>query len=483
MNMLKKFLLSASVFTLIGMASCNKVLDVKTVSSITNANYWKAEGDVTGYLTGIYTKFRSEMNTTYYLEDRGDSFIPGLEVGVSNAWLQNLTNSTAPNWVSLYNLVHHCNLLLKHGQPIPFANPLDKNRVFAEVYFIRAFTYFVLLRSWGDVPLVLEPTESGDQPMLGRSPASDVMDQILKDVNQAIGLFPEDGFINKSEVSKPACYALKADALLWKAKVMKGGDADLDSALTAISKIESTPGLSLESDFSQIFSTANRNGKEVILSIHFLRDEASNMYSQGLKPRDIFVNTAQNKDELPFAKNGARSNYAPSPKLIDLFNQNPDDQRKDASIITAISATGGVIGVFGNKYRGTLYSDDRYFDNDIIIYRLGGIILLKAEALAALDRIPEAILELNKIRQRASIGAYNGNTDKKAVEKAILDARFRELFMEQKRWPDLMRFHAEGVINIYDEVPNLEGKHIPLYFPIPLSLMDVNPNLKQTEGY
>jgi hypothetical protein len=462
---------------------CNKILDVKTVSSITNQNYWKAEGDVTGYLTGIYYDFRNLMNTTQYLEDRGDSFDQGLEIGVTNAWRQNLTASTAPNWISFYNLIHHCNLLLKYSQDIPFANPSDKNRVFAEAYFIRAFTYFVLVRAWGDVPLVLEPTESGDQPMAPRSPASDVMTQIIKDANQAISLFPEDGFVNKSEASKPAAYALKADAFLWKAKVLGGNAADLDSSLAAIEKVEATSGLALESSFANIFSTANRNGKEVILSIHFLRDEQSNMYGQGLKPRDIFVATAKNVADLPYAKNGARSNYAPSAKLLALFDQYPADKRKDASAITAISATGGVIGVFGNKFRGTVYSDDRYFDNDIIVYRLGGIILMQAEVLAALDKVPDAITALNRIRQRAGIGNYTGATDKKTVEKAILDARFRELFCEQKRWSDLMRFNAEGVINIYDEVPNLQGKHIPLYFPIPTSIMDVNPSLKQTEGY
>lgn len=483
MKTIKIWLVSLTLVIAISGTGCNKVLDVKTVSSITNANYWKAEGDVTGYLTGIYTNFRDLMNTTEYLEDRGDSFDQGLEVGVTNAWLQNLTPSTAPNWVTFYNLIHHCNLLLKYGKDIPFANASDKNRVFAETYFIRAFTYFVLLRAWGDVPLVLEPTESGDQPMAPRTAASDVMAQILKDVNESIALFPEGGFINKSLASKPAAYALKADAFLWKAKVLGGNGADLDSSLAAVEKVEATAGLALESNFANIFSTANRNGSEVILSIHFLRDEDSKMYGAGLKPRDIFVATAKNVADLPFAKNGARSNYAPSAKLLALFDEYPTDKRKNASAITAISATGGVIGVFGNKFRGTVYADDRYFDNDIIIYRLGGIILMQAEDLAALDRIPEAITALNKIRQRAGIGNYSGATDKKTVEKAILDARFRELFCEQKRWSDLVRFNDEGVINIYDEVPNLHGKQTPLYFPIPTSIMDVNPSLKQTEGY
>lgn len=471
--------LAACLFT----AGCDKVLDVKTVSDITNANYWKSEGDVTGYLTGIYTKFRDVSNTTYYLEDRGDSFVEGLEVGVSNAWRQNLNNSTAPNWLSFYNLIHHCNLLLKYAQDIPFANQANKNRALAETYFIRAYTYFTLLRSWGDVPLVLKPTESGDQPLPARAPAADVMTQVLADVNKAISLFPEAGFVNKSRASQPACYALKADAFLWKAKVLNGGDAALDSAVTAVEKVESVAGLGLESQFSQIFSTDNRNGKEVILSLHFERDEKSGMYAQGLKPRDIFVQTAKNKDELAYAQSGARSNYAPSPKLMSLFDEYAADQRRDASVIKAIESNGTVLGVFDNKFRGTLYPDDRYFDNDIILYRLGGLILLKAEALAALDRIPDAIAALNIIRSRAHIGDYTGPTDRNTVERSILKERFRELYLENKRWPDLVRAHSEGLVNVYEEVPNLQGKNLPLFFPIPQSQIDINKNLAQTAGY
>lgn len=483
MKAIKKLLILCGIIIILAGTGCNKPLDVETVSSITSTNYWKAEGDVTGYLVGIYTVFRNAMNTTYYLEDRGDSYIPGLEVGVSSAWLQNLTPETAPNWLSFYNLIYNCNLLLEHTPGIPFANEDDKKRDLAQAYFIRAYTYFTLIRSWGDVPLVLKPIESSSASLPSRTPAVDVMKQILKDVDTAISLFPENGFVNKGQASKPACYALKADAYLWNAKVLKGDAADLDSALAAIQKLETVPGLGLESQFSQIFSTSNRNGQEIIMSLHFERNEQSNMYAQGLKPRDIFVQNAKNVSDLPYAKNGARSNYAPSPKLLSLFNENPNDQREVASIIAAIGQNGDTIGVFGNKFTGTLYPDDRYFDNDIILYRLGGIILMKAEVLAALNRIPEAIAAMNIIRNRAHIGNYSGATDQQTVEMAILNERFRELWNEQKRWPDLVRFHDEGVINIYNEVPNLQGRHIPLFFPIPQSQIDIDKNLQQTVGY
>ena len=46
-----------------------------------------------------------------------------------------------------------------------------------------------------------------------------------------------------------------------------------------------------------------------------------------------------------------------------------------------------------------------------------------------------------------------------------------------------MRAHGAGTINVYNEVPNLNGKSTPLYFPITLNMRDYNENLTQTEGY
>ncbi|MFA4870279.1 MAG: RagB/SusD family nutrient uptake outer membrane protein [Pedobacter sp.] len=470
-------------------SSCSKILDVKPVSTITSENYWNTENDVTGYLTGIYYDLRSSVNTTFYLEDRGDTFSPGLESGLSSAWQQNLTSSNAPNWIGYYNLIHHCNLVIKYGNIISFTNGNNKNRALAEAHFIRAFTYFWLLRSWGDVPIVLEPTESDQIVLPSRAPQSQVMDQILNDVNLAITLFPESGFVNKSRASKPAAYALKTDALLWKAKVLAGGDASLSEAL--VSADLAMAGVSLDPNFANIFSA--KNGQEVIFSLYFKREEMfdqtgkkiekSDQYGSTLKPRDIFVSDATNVNDIAFSRGGARSAYAPSQKFRDLFVNT--DVRKAASFIVATATNGSTIGIFDNKFRGTVYpSDDRYWENDIIVYRLAEIILFKAEALAALNRVSEAITELNKVRNRAKIGNYPGVETKLAVETEILDERFRELYLELKRWPDLIRFHKAGTINIYNEVPNLGAKgNMPLFFPIPRTQIDLNPNLTQTLGY
>lgn len=471
------------------LGGCDSILDVEQESAIIGSGYWNSPDDVEAYLTGIYYAFRGGsgtgtdgvMNTTFWLEDRGDSFEQGLESGVTTAWQQNLNESNAPSWLNLYEVIQQCNMLLKYAPTISYANESDRNRAIAETLFIRSYVYFILVRTFGDVPLELEPTESDDKPALPRSPADEVVAQLLSDIDQAIGLFPESGYVDKSNASRPAALALKADALLWKAKVLGGGNAGLETALTALD--EAIPTVSPLADYADIFATDNKKNAEIVLSLHFQRDEKSDQYGSRLKPRNIFVESAANASEIPYALNGARSVYAPSAKLLAAFDEHPNDVRKAASVITALSASGGVIGVFDNKFRGTAYDDDRHFDNDIISYRWGGLVLMKAEALAALGRTAEAVTALDLVRNRAGIGDFTGSSDKTTVEKAILDESFKELYFEQKRWPDLVRFHFGGTIDVYEEVPNLDGKTLPLYFPIPQAQIDLNPALEQTPGY
>ncbi|WP_290792388.1 RagB/SusD family nutrient uptake outer membrane protein [Flavihumibacter sp. UBA7668] len=466
---------------LLVLAGCKKMLDVDTISSIDSSSYWKAEGDVEAYLTGIYSDMRALMNSTYHFEDRGDAFVAGLEGSVSTAWEQNLTAQNAPNWINHYNIIYHCNLLLKNAPNISFVQDAKRNRLMAEALSIRAYMYFLLIKSWNNVPLVLEAIESDSYDMPSRLPASEITAQILQDLNEAITLFPEDGFVNKNRASKPLANAIKADVLVWKFKVLQGTEADLQEALTAINQpIAQT---SLLQNFAEIFSTANKGNVEIVMGLRFMRDEKSDHYGSRMKPRDIFVATAANKDELAFAINGARSVYSPSPKIESTFNEHATDNRKAASIIRAVNPNGSSIGMFDNKFRGTQFADDRFYDNDIILYRHGGLLLTKAEILAALNRPVEAIAELDKVRLRAEIGPYTGSTTKLTVEREILKERSRELYFEFTRWHDLVRFHTAGTINIYQEVPNLSASTAPLFFPIPQAQIDINNNLTQTEGY
>jgi len=326
-------------------------------------------------------------------------------------------------------------------------------------------------------------------PLLARSPATDVIRQVNSDLDSAILLFKSvSNFSPKTYASRyrfayGSAQALKADVKLWSAKVLGGGDADLNDAIAAISEVQST-GLSLNADFKNVTGLRAGSNPEVAIAAFYLRDETGANYGLNALPYKTGVQGALNLDSLPYAAttSNGQGAYQISTLSRGLFSAYPNDKRIPYTWVTERQSSGPKISWI-TKYPGTKYTDDRVSDNDIIMYRLADIYLMKAEAFAALSNTDSAIAYLNKVRGRAGNGDYTGATDKLTVEKEILDERGRELFFENKRWYDLVRFHKEGVIDVYTYVPNLVGKATPLFWPLNSTVLANNSKLEQTSGY
>ena len=466
------------------LASCN-LLNVDNPSAIYGSGYWSSPSEVASYLTGTYTSFRSTCNDIEDFDARSDEFTLGVEAGGSIQFAQNLTSLNGVNWDSYYATIQHCNMIIKNIEKVTYPRESDKNEVLAQAYTMRAYMFFCLTRLWGKVPLETVATEGSGKEKLSRASCEDVIKQVIDDATLAVSLFPADDWTSgKSCASKRAAYAVLADACLWQGKVLGGGDEAYRNVIRYADL--AAEGTGLESEFGKIYET--RNGKEVIWSIHFGYPEIDAMYAKFMTLRDVFVAKAVNAAEIPYAKSGARSTYAPSAEIRALVGVYPGDVRKANAYVDAVDASGNILATSQKKMPGTKTETNVIYDNDIILYRHAEMILFRAEAYAAMGQTGEAIAELNQVRNRAGIGPYGGATDKASVEREILAERGREFWLERKRWPDLVRFHTEGVINVYEMVPNLKARYdagtvIPLYLSIPLSEMSLNHNLEQTEGY
>jgi starch-binding outer membrane protein, SusD/RagB family len=478
--------------------ACEDAIEYTPENEITGEAYWKNQDDVKAYLSGTYNRFRLNLNTTLYGEDRSDYWASSITGRISTAWSQNLNEANAPEWTTFYNTIYHTNLLLQQIESINFTNPAEKNRIKAQAHFIRAYTYFLMAKTWGDVPLVLEPVEGTDAPLPARSSVQEVFNQINADIDQALALFPEAGFVTsqgqlgKNQASKVAAYALQADVKMWTAKVLGGGATDLQAAINAINQI-ATSGVSLLPEFSNVFASTSRKNAEIIFSLYMNFTEppsptttnGSQMYARLTNPTAVQgIQSFDNASEIAYAISGPNADpgYQPSVQAKNLLNAYPNDKRKKGSYIDGLQ-NGVVTYAFGNKFRGTQFQGDRYFDDDIVIYRWADMLLLRAEANAALNNISDAVTDLNLVRVRAGIGVYAGPVDKATLEREIVDERGRELFHENKRWWDLVRAHHGGVIDIYTVVPNLVGKTTPLYWPVASRVRSLNPNIAQTVGY
>jgi len=413
-------------------------------------------------------------------EERGEMWAQGYNARFSNYWSQNITPGNTVDWTSYYGTIGHINLLLSKIEPFTFSNSATKNRIMAEAYALRAAVYFYIARIWGNVPLVLDPVLSATNPLYKRSPVSDVFAQINEDITKALSLFPEETYVNKNKWSKPAVYALLADVKMWTGTVLGGGSSDFNAAIDAINKVENS-GVSLLSTFGTIFDTKKNN--EVIFSIYLDMSEYTSSVYLYMWPRFDTSFGADNYNDLPSGRGEPQpqAGFVLSKEALALINTYPGDKRVSRTYIPELYK--GVARYYWpNKFRGTLYGETRYADNDIILYRLADLLLLKAEAYADLNQADDAVKYLNLVRTRAGIPNYVFTTQA-ALQKEILDERGRELFSELKRWYDLRRAHAVGVIDLYKYVPNLVGKTTPLYWAVHTNVMSKDSLLVQTPGY
>jgi len=471
--------------------SCDKLLETKSESVITDADYFQNENDFDPYVVGIYMFIRGSArtgpqnitgiaNNLTYGTERSEELVSALNSRFSQAWTQNITPTTgAFDYATWYKAIGNCNLLLAKIENFKVTNEATKKRIMAEAYCLRAYFYFSLIRIIGDAPLMLESISSENVPQLPRSLAKEVMKQIVADLDQAISLFTDKTIASKYRFSYPAAQALKADAKLWSAKVLEGGSTDFNDAITALTEVEKA-GLTLRDDFGQV--TTTRANSEVLLSAYFNRDESFANYALNALPYQTGITGAANIDSIPYCitTTNGQGAYQISAKSKALFASG--DKRIPFTWITERQGTTPKISWI-TKLPGNKYADDRVSDNDVIVYRLGEIYLMEAEAYAGISNTAKAIEYLNKIRKRAGTGDYTGGTDKTTVEKEILDERGRELFFENKRWFDLVRFHKGGTINVYTYVPNLVGKTTPLFWPLAANVLANNGALLQTDGY
>ncbi|MCT1523514.1 RagB/SusD family nutrient uptake outer membrane protein [Sphingobacterium hotanense] len=482
-SILKLGLLAAVLYF---QTACNTALELEPTSVITNASFWKTEDDAKGGLTSLYVKQRALANINLFIwgEARSEVMEWGKVSGTldyDRYYLNTLSSvSAGPSWQSIYSAINDANLILKYVPNITFSNETDKNNLLAQTYVSRAFLYFVLVRTWGEVPIRTEPVEGAEPDVIQkvRSSQQDVFKLIKEDLEKANSLFASYGFIkNRNYWSKAGTQALKADVYLWTAKRLNGGNADLQTAITACDDVAKAD-VSLLANYADLFKYSNKNNKEVIMAIGNKELESSNnyffnMYSARL-PNEIDPNTNE-----VIGQTAGGMVWTVTDLAKNQFK--PGDLRKAASELDLPAPA--LYPTLILKGRGTLISGVRYYTSDFVIYRYADVLLMKAEAKNALGQDPS--LEMNQIRQRAFGSAFDANRfvngSKAQNDQLILQERLLELMFEGKRWWDLLRFNKA-----FDLVPTLAGKsslkHLE-YFPISEQVLSLEPLVKQTVGY
>ena len=490
-------LIAAMAFT-----ACESELELVSPSELTAAGFWDTETGARTAHTGMYANLRSSAGNLWLLgEMRSDIWGGRTYESPSNESLirNDITIASAPfgGWAGIYTRIHRINDFLKNVPNITFVKESDKNHMLGQAFGLRAFYYYTLLKTWGDVPIILEPLTTVDPATLSkaRSPQSEVMAQIKSDLAASLTAFGSDNSFYEGQRiywSKAATLALKGDVYIWSGNLLGGGNADFTEAKTALQQIASLD-VSLAPSISNLWGVSNENNKEFIFAIQYKQDEAENFYNS-LTGRSTEINPQFNNagaSMSSFVINDA-NRYGPSEKTILLLDDNKD-ARKNATFIYLYKDNAGYptynepkyFGSVFNKFLGVVKGTIRVFENDVPVYRYADVLLMIAEAKNLLNEDPSG--EINLIRQRAYGANYVPATDayvngsKTANANAILNERYKEFVGEGKRWWDLRRAGNSFVIaNVSFLNPGDEYK---LVLPITNDMIGRNPLLEQTPGY
>jgi starch-binding outer membrane protein, SusD/RagB family len=474
--------------------SCSKQIDLDPISSISSASFWKTENDASGALVGLYGRLRTPAASSIFLwgEGRSQDMDQATGIDFTNTRLFNNTldeTVAGPDWSSLYTVIHDANLILKYVPDIKFLSEAKKNNILAQAYTMRAYIYFIAVRTWGELPLVTTPTEEYDYSLLNRprSPVAEIFTLIKKDIDDAITLFPDNSFVaGRNMWSKPAANTLKADVYLWTGKRLGGGQADFTVALNALNEVE-TSDVALLPEFGRVFDYDNKGNKEIIMAVLFKELESGGTFMYNLYQSNSGLPTDISPEARAAIGQLGGDNYwkvhnETRAKFID------EDKRKAASYLELFrkDALGNYTSFFTTvqkKFDGVVISGVRQFYDDVVIYRYADVLLMKAEAKNALGQDPSA--EINKVRERAYGVNYPAhvfvNGSQAANDNAILEERCLELLFEGKRWWDILRFGK--AFELVPELRNHPGEDYRLLFPISLTILSREPKVVQNPGY
>ena len=459
-----KLLLVAVVISTTG---CQKYLDLDPLSNANGEQIWgTAEGN-RQLLAGTYSLFRRIMlsERPFYLY--GD--LPAQTVLKSNHWISqqvvdgNYAGSYIydsygwSDWSPYYQVITTANTLLNHIEDVPDSEfnkdeatgNKEKKQIAAEAHFLYAYTYFWLVQVYGDVPLVKEAIESVDQALVegstvgkAQSSEKDVLEYCIKHLDAAIATLDYDTPGSDTwavRADKGAAQALKAHVCLWLANSYKGTDKYRELVQTAddcLAAVIANGNRSLV-DYSNpdaVTEMFNGRSSEGIfeLNVSITQNETYWMYynwsvhsrtwwSENYTNSNLIASGGNPQSNLTVADvNWSQSLYSEKDIRRDLFFENFGSNNTSESRPPMLKK-------YSTGQQVDPANAGAYFANsNVMLLRLTGIYLLRAEALYKLGQTGSAHALLNEIRRRSGIGDYMGSD----LLAGIFEERARELVGE-----------------------------------------------------
>ncbi|SOD18889.1 RagB/SusD family nutrient uptake outer membrane protein [Pedobacter xixiisoli] len=431
------------------LSSCQKsFLDVPPQAKQPATDFWRNQEDAAKAVNSIYGNLRSWGNTAFpaiAIESIGSDEAEKGSSANDSDYMNLFDNFTVTStqgqlggfWEAQYQNINLCNAVLDNIPSINMDAGL-KARYLAEAKFVRAYSYFRLVRAFGDVPLRLTVPKDASEFNIPRTPKAQVWAAIEKDLDEAAAVLPPSyPAADVGRATRGAAMSLHAKVAMYQAKWDK---------VLSLTNTVMTLGYDLHPNFQQSFRINNENNIESVFEIQCNlllnnKDASNSQYSQVQGARS-------NTPDLGWGFN------VPTPALVAAFE--PGDVRLNATVLYRgeITPQGDAIS---NSADNAMYNEKAYVpfsyivtgfnpgaDQNVRVIRFADVLLMNAEAANELNLPAQAKTSLNRVRARARGGIAGvlpdvTTNDKVELRKAIWKERQVELAMEYDRYFDVIR--------------------------------------------
>lgn len=483
-----KKIASFFLLTLLSTA-CQDVL-VEKPKALAVETFYNTAAEVEAAVNAAYAQLRAPNNISGQLGAQLEAYTDysygrGSYQILSDFQGLNSTNipRTDEGWRLFYLAIRNANLVIQNAPNGSAIRPADVTRFVAEAKYIRAFSYFWLVRNWGGVPLRTEATLS--EPNVSRATAEEVYALILADLKEAETVLPERG-AQLGRATKWAAKAALAEVYFTRNQYAEARDK---AAEIIQSKAFSLVPVTVAADFEKVFGPAVATTTEEVWYLKMTRQAGQGQYLA------MFAHHPGSRLHGP---GGFFAHYTDA--QLNPFYKSWDaaDLRKSYNWYPW-NISLGANTFLNKKFADPLAPVNDAAGNDFPVYRYADILLLYAEAASRAGNGPTAAAldALNQVRRRA----YGKNptqpdatvdfklTDYTATSFADLVIRERgyETQYEAKRWLDLKRL---GVTELKARIKAATGKDVAdkhLFWPIPVGELNFNTALNaktdQNPGY
>ncbi|WP_129749784.1 RagB/SusD family nutrient uptake outer membrane protein [Flavobacterium beibuense] len=525
---MRNYLIIALFITMI--TGCES-LDTPLVDRESDITFWDKPEDALAALNSCYPDlygaeqfiFNESLSDNSYTRSNNGSLVRDIANGSYDA--------SAPLvrevWNARFAGIRRCNILLDNIENVAGLSNELKERYRAEARVIRAYHYFILMNNFGDVPLVTQQISIEESMTIFRSPKQQVLQFILDELDESMGLPTSYPDTDKGRITKGAAMGLKARVLLCEERWNEVSAVCEDIINGEAGNID------LFNSYSGLFKPENKDNIEVLLNVEFMPLNREHNIQYFLIPPSLggfaAISPTQELVDDYIMLNG---NTIADPSYNELDPYSNRDPRLDATIIRHESQLENPDGTFttiqtalgtgpdaihyASNSTPTGYYVAKFYDktarnlvnsgSNLILIRYADILLMYAEAKAELGQFTQNEWDMTIRKLRVRAGFTNDNAlDYPAVSGSALIEIIRrerrsELAMEGLRLMDLRRWgNAEEKLNgwvhgmktdedaVDDGYVRVENrifdpaKHY--LWPVPQAERDLNSNISQNPNW